>query len=143
MLSKTFRVSFTTKFLVLLGVVLSANAYSCNCNGRTYDNTEIFDAVKRGYAIDPAANPTDQSKFPRRYGLTPTDDYPWCGPGHYAEYPLLSVPPGPYDPTATPVLDPGHDRVVYLVGTRRTFCGCLTSEGQENPEQLELCLNES
>ncbi|KAJ3559918.1 hypothetical protein NP233_g11142 [Leucocoprinus birnbaumii] len=132
----------TSIILALLAVVSTGSAYSCSCNGREYNNDDISDAVDTGFAVDPIANPIDQTKFPRRYGLTPTDDYPFCGAGHFVEYPLLRVPPGPYDPNATPVLDPGYDRVVYLTGDNHTFCGCLTGEGQPaNSQQLELCTN--
>ncbi|EKM83320.1 hypothetical protein AGABI1DRAFT_69618 [Agaricus bisporus var. burnettii JB137-S8] len=58
--------------------------------------------------------------FPHRYLPATSIEYPWCGDGHYAEYPLQQVPPGPYESG-----DPGPDRAIYLVGRRRTFCGPL------------------
>ncbi|KXN85518.1 Ribonuclease U2 [Leucoagaricus sp. SymC.cos] len=124
--SSPFQLGYTAVFLVLLAAVAHVSAYTCNCNGRTYSNSDIFDAINLAYQIDPIANPIDNTKFPRRYGNTPTDDYPWCGPGHYVEYPLLPVPPGPYDPTASYALDPGMDRVVYLTGSAKTFCGTIS-----------------
>lgn len=61
-------------------------------------------------------------KFPHRYANPDGVVYPFCSSGSKAEYPLMSIPPGPYKSG-----DPGPDRAIYLVGTRKIFCGpsCL------------------
>ncbi|KAF9444150.1 hypothetical protein P691DRAFT_678122 [Macrolepiota fuliginosa MF-IS2] len=98
----------------------SVQAYTCNCNGRTYNNSDIFSAINKANQIDEAANQPD-GLYPHRYANPTNMEYPWCGNGHFAEYPLVPVPPGPFKSG-----DPGPDRVIYLVGTRKTFCGVMS-----------------
>ncbi|EDR10711.1 uncharacterized protein LACBIDRAFT_232643, partial [Laccaria bicolor S238N-H82] len=49
--------------------------------------------------------------------------FPWCTGGTYIEYPLKSG--APFSGSGSP----GADRVVYLQGPQKTFCGCMTHTG--------------
>lgn len=104
-------------------LVAASAAHTCNCAGTSYNNSEIVGAINKGYSKN--KTPTTSSRaYPHRFGNREKLNFKGCKEGTLVEYPLKKSKK-PWDGESPP----GADRVVYLEGEDKKFCGCMTHTG--------------
>ncbi|KIJ94023.1 hypothetical protein K443DRAFT_134889 [Laccaria amethystina LaAM-08-1] len=115
---------------ILVAIPAVSAAHTCHCGDTSYDNNEIVGAINEGYSKN--NSPTKFSGgYPHKFGNTENLSFEDCMEGTLVEYPLKTKTPWKGGSR------PGADRVVYLLGEDKTFCGCMTHTGAKHNKFVE------